>query len=99
VTSAGSIVSQSGGITLAGVVGGWIYLNFGSDLSSKTIQVTSAYRDDDSGARGTVYATVCGGTPAGATCTISNNNNTVAVATFNPANTALAPHAFYIAAF
>ena len=57
VAANGSIVHQSGGISLAGTVGGYYYLNMGSDMTNKNIQVTSAYRDDFTGLRGGVLVT------------------------------------------
>jgi hypothetical protein len=95
----GSIIAQSGGISLAATLGGWFYLNFGSDMTGKNIQVTSAYRDNDGGFRGGVLVTLCGGAPAGATCSTSNNVNTIAVGIENAANTTIEAHAFYIAVF
>jgi hypothetical protein len=99
VAANGSIIHQSGGISLAGTAGNWYYLNMGSDMTNKNIQVTSAYRNDDGGFRGGVMVTQCGGPPSGSNCSISDNVNTIAVGIESTTNAAIQPHAFYIAVF
>jgi hypothetical protein len=99
VAKDGTIIAQSGGISLASTLNGWFYLNFGSDMTGKNIQVTSAYRNGDGGLRGGVLVTLCGGAPAGSDCTTSNNNNTIAVGIENAANNDIEAHSFYIAVF
>lgn len=73
----GTILAQSGGISLASMaVTGDYHLNFGSTQSGKSIQVTPVYRDADPGTGVGAVAALCGGPPAGATCNPPGTNNT-----------------------
>ncbi len=93
-----AILAQSGGISIAAVSGAGTYLNMGSSVSGSAISATNAYTDADSGFRGSLMATICGGAPLGGTCTAAGTNNTnhIWVFTQNSANTAGANHAFYV---
>lgn len=81
---------------------GQYYVNWGSSVAGHPVIVSSAYRDADTSARGTVFASICGGGTTGApadtaTCSTNNNTNTVYVVTLNQPNTLAASHPFYIA--
>ena len=81
---------------------GQYYVNFGSSVAGHPVIVSSAYRDADQAARGTVFASICGGGTSGApadsaTCASNNNTSTVYVITLNQANTLAQSHPFYIA--
>lgn len=67
-------------------------------MSGKAILATQALRDTDLGFRGGIAATICGGGTQGSACSVSNNASTVRVIVSNNANTAVADHAFYVAA-
>ncbi len=101
VAANGTIIAQTGGISLAagGGAAGNYYLNFGSSLTGKAVVVTSTYTDADSGFRGTAFTTLCGGGAQGSACAPAGTNTDthVFVASSNPANTGLQPHGFYIA--
>lgn len=81
---------------------GQYYVNWGSAVAGHPVIVSSAYRDADQSARGTVFASICGGGTTGApadtaTCSTNNNTNTVYVITLNVQNTLAQSHPFYIA--
>ena len=100
ISKDGVILAQSGGITVAHPFAGAYYANFGSAVTGKTVQVTNAYRDDDSSFRGAPLASICGAGTEGSTCVIAGTNNTstvfVGTETLAGANE---NHAFYIAVF
>jgi hypothetical protein len=97
VTPAGSIVTQSGGITAAAKPGpGQYILNFGSAVAGKLIIVSSG-RAADPEFRGIVSAGPCGGTAEGSVCPVGNDANHVQVITNNPGSTAREDHSFYVA--
>lgn len=93
-----AIVAQSGGISIAAVSGAGTYLNMGTNVSGSAISATNAYTDTDSGFRGALMATICGGPAFGGTCGVAGTNNTnhVWVFTQNSANTGGENHAFYV---
>ena len=93
----GTIVAQSGGITLTSKpTGGEYILDFGSVVTGHLIVASSALAGD-SAFRGTVSAGPCGGTGEGFTCPSGNDTNHVVVFTDNPGETATQDHSFYIA--
>ena len=97
VNPAGSIVAQSGGVTVAAKPGpGQYILNFGSSVAGKLILASSG-RANDPEFRGTTSAGPCGGTTEGAVCTVGNDTNHVQVITNNPGETAREDHSFYVA--
>jgi hypothetical protein len=97
VNPTGSIVVQSGGVTVAAKPGpGQYILNFGAVIAGKLIIVSSG-RASDPEFRGVVSAGPCGGTTEGAVCSVGNDTNHVQVITNNPGETAREDHAFYIA--
>ena len=96
----GTILKQSGGISIASTTGaGGYYVNFGSSVADRPLIVSGAYVSGDTGARGTPIAEICGGgvdlIPCGPAGT--NNLNHAFVRTFNTAGTGT-DHAFYITA-
>jgi hypothetical protein len=97
VNPTGSIVVQSGGISVAAKPGpGQYILNFGSAVAGRLILVSSA-RANDPEFRGVVSAGPCGGTTEGAVCSVGNDPNHVQVITNNAGETAREDHAFYVA--
>ena len=103
VDKSGNIIAQSGNISISTASAGSYYLNFGTNLSGKTLQATFAYRDDDAGFAGAIVVAICGGggVAQGATCTApgTNDTNHVFVRTSNAGNTTGEAHSFYIAVF
>jgi hypothetical protein len=80
---------------------GQYYLNWGSAVTGHALVVSAAYRDADTGFRGTVVAAICGNTGSSTsdtiTCASNNNTSTVYVTTSSSNNLAYTSHAFYIA--
>ncbi len=93
----GTIVAQSGGITLTSKPkAGEYILDFGSTITGHLIIASSGLASDLT-FRGTVSAAPCGGTGEGVTCPSGNDTNHVVVFTDNPGETATQDHAFYVA--
>ena len=95
--AAGTIVAQSGGISVTSHFGPGTYiLSFGTTVNDKLILATSGFAN--AGLRGDVIAGPCGGPPTGAVaCAVGGDNSHVVVFTSNPANTALVDQSFYVA--
>jgi hypothetical protein len=93
-----AILSQSGGISIAGTASGGTYLDMGSSVAGSAISATNAFTDGDGGFKGGIIATICGGLPYGGTCGLAGTNNTnhVWVFTQNTGNTGGENHAFYV---
>jgi hypothetical protein len=97
VAADGTIISQSGGISVSATTGsGGYYLNFGTPTTGKAITVSLS--DIDQAFGGTPLATPCGGGTGATTCfaTGTNDANHVFVFTSNATNDGGLPHAFYI---
>jgi hypothetical protein len=96
INSDGTILAQSGGISLVGTfTGGSVYVGFPVHLSAVT--VAGAYTATDPGGRGTPIAELCGGGTGLIACTQGPNNTTEAfVRTFNSDNSTPADHPFMI---
>jgi hypothetical protein len=96
----GTIVAQSGGITLLGHTIGRYTLDFGSQVTGHLIIASLSVANDDS-FRGPVSASPCvsGGEGDPAPCSGGDNPNHLQVFTSNPGSTATQDHAFYIAVF
>jgi hypothetical protein len=93
----GGIAAQSGGITLAAKPGvGQYILAFGGAVTGRPIIASGAYAADVSDQRGETTAGPCGGGTEGRTCSTSDNNTSVFVATRNEAGT-FADRSFYVA--
>jgi hypothetical protein len=97
VSPNGSIVVQSGGITITAKPGpGQYILDFGTAAAGKLV-IASSGRANDAEFRGTVSAGPCGGTAEGSVCPVGNDPNHVQVITNNPGETAREDHSFYVA--
>lgn len=96
----GTIVAQSGGITLTGHSTGRYTLDFGGPVSGHLIVASLSVAKDDS-FRGPVSASPCvtGGEGDPAPCSGGDNPNHLQVFTDNPGSTATEDHAFYVAVF
>jgi hypothetical protein len=92
----GSIVAQSGAISVGHPSGGQYIVDFGASVAGKLIMATSA-RASDPEFRGMVSAGPCGGTAEGSACPIGNDLNHVLVITNKEGETAREDHAFYVA--
>lgn len=93
VSANGSIIAQSGGISIAAKVTGGYYVNFGSPQTGRVIHTSIHY-----GSQGFVGAAICGATTAETTFCFALNTNTtshVFVQTLNTAGTQ-ADQSFYI---
>jgi hypothetical protein len=75
VAADGTIVDQSGGITMTSSFDGGYYLNFGSSVEGHAIFGTIKYRNATPGnSDGTLNLSPCGA--LGTTCAVSGTNNT-----------------------
>jgi hypothetical protein len=91
VSAAGTIISQSGGISITNhAFTGAYYVNFGSNLSGKLIHATLRYPY-----KGDLHVVRCGTEPEGTGCSFGDNPNHVYVGTWNTAGTA-ADATFYV---
>jgi len=98
VGGGGGVVASSGGVSVQHPATGNYYVTFSNALTGKAILSTQALTDTDSGIRGGIAATICGGGTQGSTCSVSNNASTVHVLVDNNSNTGIADHTFYVAA-
>jgi len=86
VSSAGSVLAQSGGITVNRSAAGVYFVTFtGATVNDKPVLATGSRI---SSTTDYVTATACGGAPLGVTCGLSNNTNTVLVNGYDAAGTA-----------
>jgi hypothetical protein len=93
----GSVIAQSGGVTLTAKPGvGSYILDFGTSVAGKLLIVASA-RASDPDFRGTVSVSPCGGTTEGVACSAGNDINHVNVITNDAGEKAREDHAFYVA--
>jgi hypothetical protein len=93
----GTILAQSGGISLTShVAPGTYILDFGSSVTDKLMLGTASFAN--AGFRGTVIVGPCGGPPQGAVaCPVGGDNNHVVVFASNAANTAGADNSVFVA--
>ena len=97
VKADGTIVAQSGGITLTSKPGTGLYiLDYGAAVTGHLILTSGGLASDTAG-RGSVFAGPCGGTAEGFVCTSGNDTSHVFVVTEGPTGTSPADHAFYVA--
>ena len=100
-SGAGSILAQSGGITVTKINLGTYIVGFGSSVAGKTLSLLAACLDTGCPDVGGTAAGVCGGGPTGVTCSagVNNPNNVIVFMedTTNSSGTADIP--FYLAAF
>ena len=100
VAADGTIVAQTGGITVS-FVSGLFKVSMGADVTNKTIQLSNVAIGADTGTRGPSTFALCGTAPTAIDCTsigAANDNQTIVVATTSLAG-ANALHAFHIAVF
>jgi len=96
----GTVLGQSGGISISATTGaGGYYVNFGSSVADRALVVTGAYLNGDFSGRDAVIVEICGGGTDLVTCTSPGTNDTshAFVRTFNSDGTP-AEHAFYLVA-
>jgi hypothetical protein len=93
ISGDGTILAQSGGITVIHGGVGFYFVTYPVLVVSKPIQATLSRVVG--GFTGEVTATPCGGAPQGVTCGQSDNQSTVLVDTLNSAGT-LTDHSFYV---
>jgi hypothetical protein len=96
VKADGTIAQQSGGLTVTNHSAGQYVLDFGAATNTKLIEATAGLAGDAT-VRGHVVAGPCGGTAEGVVCPAGNDTNHVIVRTYNPANSTLEDHSFYVA--
>jgi hypothetical protein len=78
VDSTGTILAQSGGISVASSGGGANYLNFGSSVANTAVMATVQWVTGTNGGNGEITAAPCGGpgaAPGSVTCVILGTNN------------------------
>lgn len=94
VSGTGTIIAQSGGVTvIAGGTGTYFVSFTGATIVDKPVLATASRTS--SLTYHYVTATPCGGAPQGVACTQSNNTNTVLVNTLTEAG-ALSNESFYV---
>jgi hypothetical protein len=91
----GTIVAQSGGLTISSHSTGQYIIDFGSAVNMKLIVASYGFAGDGA-IRGEIIAGPCGGTAEGFICSATNDTNHVIVRTYSQNNTALENHAFYV---
>jgi len=104
VNSDGTVIAQSGGISVASAGSGAYVLDFGTSLAGKTLGATPAATAADQGYRGVVVAGVCGGAQSytaicGALDPPALDDRHAWVVTTNVNNVGPEAHAFYLAAY
>jgi hypothetical protein len=93
VSSTGTILAQSGGVTVTRTAAGVYFVSFtGATVVDKPVLATASRASNLSYHFAT--ATPCGGPPQGVSCAASNNTNTVLVNTLTTA--ALSDASFYV---
>jgi hypothetical protein len=92
----GTVLSQSGGISVLQNGDGLYYVDFGVPAGAGALVVTLG---GNTGPGGSAVVAPCGGGTLGVTCApkAPDDANHVLVSTYNKANAALAGHAFYVA--
>jgi hypothetical protein len=91
----GTIVAQSGGLTVSSHSTGQYIIDFGGAVNQKLIHASQGFAGDNS-TRGGITAGPCGGTVEGFICPVSNDTNHVIVRTYAENGTALENHSFYL---
>jgi len=93
VSSTGSVLAQSGGITVNRSATGVFFVTFpGATVNDKPVLATGSRVGSSTDY---VTASACGGAPLGLTCALSNNTNTVLVNGYDATGTA-DDTAFYV---
>jgi hypothetical protein len=97
VDSNGTILAQSGGITVSTGTTGVYFVTFPDAVTGKSIAVTWS-RKSGGTVTGELSGTLCGGGTEGVTCGSSNNISTVLVNTANSSGT-VTNNSFYVSVF
>ena len=94
----GGIVNQNTDMRLVSrpFAGSYI-VNVGSPARGRVLLATPAFAGGDTGARGSISVSPCGGPPEGIDCPTGNDSNHVWLFTYNTANTTPEDHSFYLA--
>ena len=94
----GTIVNQNSDMRLASRQASGSYIvNTGSPARGKALVASLAFTSNDTGTRGGISASPCGGPPEGITCPTGNDANHVWVFTYASDDTTSQDHAFYLA--
>jgi hypothetical protein len=91
----GTLVAQSGGLTMTSHSTGQYIIDFGGAVNTKLILASKAFAGDTA-TRGGLIAGPCGGTAEGFICSAANDTNHVIVRTYSENDTTLENHAFYV---
>jgi hypothetical protein len=95
VAGDGSIIAQSGGITVLHPVAGAYYVNFGSAVDGHAVSVTALWTPGDSDNTGTNLTAPCGTGTGSVGCDESNNNDTLWVESVDKTDT-FADRGFFV---
>jgi hypothetical protein len=101
VDASGTILAQSGGITVASAEAGFYVLDFGSSQTGRGVQATTTLTAADQTFRGVAVAGLCGGSQAPLDICPPGfaTDHHVYVATTSTTNGAQEAHAFYVVSF
>jgi hypothetical protein len=97
VKADGTVLQQSGGVTVQSHTLGNYIVDFNEQVTTRLVVVSPAHAGGDTAARGATTAGPCGATAEGSSCSTRNDTLHVLVRTFSTSNVA-ADHAFYVAA-
>ncbi len=102
----GTVLAQSGGLSVTAGTAASYLVGFGASVSGKTLVATSAFTSSDEGLRGEPVVVLCGTGPQAipGVCTSFfsagvDDDHHLIVITGNPGDTANEQHAFYISVF
>ena len=102
----GTILAQSGGLSVTAGTAASYLVGFGASVSGKTLVATSAFTSSDEGLRGEPTVVLCGTGPQAipGVCTSFfsagvDDDHHLIVITGNPGDTSNEQHAFYISVF
>jgi hypothetical protein len=105
VAANGSVLAQSGGLTIAPFPAagpGYYTIHAGKDVTGKTIQITTFATTSDGSFRGAPTYLICGTTPPGIDCTtlsLANDNQTIIVVTTDTTSSTAEAHGWTVAIF
>lgn len=104
VTASGAVIAQSGSLVIAPLSGpGYYSVRASTDITTKTVLVTTFATVSDGSFRGAPVYAVCGTGPNQIDCSsvpgLSNDNKTLIVVTMASGDTTPAAHGFSIAIF
>lgn len=98
VDADGTVIAQSGGVTVTAVGSGDYYVDMGVNLTGRAISATKAWTAGDPGADATLETGLCGGGTQGIACAVNDFNDTVYVGTADASTGAGSNNPFYVAA-